>query len=100
MKAAHNLNVKRLERVAGRLNEVDARMDAVVHNVHAVDLVLRVEVGIEALLDVLDDWAPGCIVVDKVAKTRRVNDGKAQTDAVFLNVRANGLNGDGLGDDV
>jgi hypothetical protein len=34
--------------------------------VAAVDLVLGLEVGVVALLDVLDNWAPGVIIVDKV----------------------------------
>lgn len=41
-----------------RLDEVDACMNAVVHNVHPVDLVLSFQVGIESLLDVLDNWSP------------------------------------------
>lgn len=100
VKPAHNFDVKRLERVAGWLDEVDACVDAVVNNVHAVDLVLCVEISIEALLDVLNNWTPRCIIVDKVTKARSVNDGKAQTDAILLNVRADGLDGDGLGNDV
>jgi hypothetical protein len=58
VKAAHDLNVKRLQGVAGRLDEVNASMDAVVNNVHTVDLVLSFQVGIEALLDVLDNRSP------------------------------------------
>lgn len=58
MKTAHNLNVKRLERVAGGLDEIDASMDTVIHNVHAVDLVLCIEIGVKTLLNVLYDWAP------------------------------------------
>ena len=100
VKPAHNLDVKRLEGVTGWLNEVDACVDAVVNNVHAVDLVLCIEISIEALLDVLDNRTPGCIIVDKVTKAWSVNDSKAQTDAILLNVRANRLDGDGLGDDV
>lgn len=100
MKPAHNLDVKWLEGVASWLEEVDASVDAVVNNVHAVDLVLGIEVGIEALLDVIDDWSPGLVVVDKVSKARGINNSQAKTDAVLLNIRAQGLDGNSLGDDV
>ena len=42
MKPTHNLDVERLEGVTGWLNEIDACVDTVVDNVHAVDLVLCV----------------------------------------------------------
>lgn len=58
MKSAHNLDIKWLEGVASWLEEVDASVDAVVNDVHAVDLVLGIEVGVEALLDVIYDWSP------------------------------------------
>ena len=73
VKTAHDLDIQWLQRVAGWLNEVDAGMNAVVHNVHAVDLVLGIEVRIEARLDVLDNWTPRSIIVDKVAEARSVN---------------------------
>jgi hypothetical protein len=98
--AAHDLDVQRLQGVTGRLNEVNAGVDAVVDNVAAVDLVLGLEVGIETLLDVLDNWAPGVIVVDEVTESGGVNNAQAETDAVLLDVGAGGLDGDGLGDDV
>jgi hypothetical protein len=58
MKATHHLNIQRLKCVAGGLNEVDAGVDAVVDDVHAVDLVLGIEVGVETLLNVLDNGPP------------------------------------------
>lgn len=85
---AHDLNIERLQRVTSGLNEVNACVNTVVDNVHAVDLVLGVEVGIETLLDVLHDWAPGFVVVHKVSKARCVNNGESQTHAIFLNVGA------------
>jgi len=100
VQAAHDLDIKRLERVTSRLNEVDTGVDAVVDNVHAVDLVLGVQVSIEALLDVLNDWAPGVVVVDKVTKARGVNDSQAQANAVLLDIGADGLDVDGLGCEV
>lgn len=95
MKSAHHFHVKRLQRVAGWLDEVNTSVNAVVDNVHAVDLVLSVEVGIEALLNVFHNWAPRFRVVYKVTEARCVDDGESQTDTVLLNVGADGLNGDG-----
>jgi hypothetical protein len=96
----HDLNVERLERVTGGLNEVHAGMDAVVDNVHAVDLVLGIEISIEALLDVLDDGAPGLVVVDKVTKSRSIDDVQSQTNTVLLNVGTDGLDGNSGGCEV
>jgi hypothetical protein len=73
VKLLHHLNVDGLQGVASRLDEVNNGVDAVVDNVHAVDLVLSVQVGIEPLLNVLDNWIPRLIVVDEVAKARCVN---------------------------
>lgn len=100
MKSAHNLDVKWLEGVASWLEEVDASMDTVVDDVHAVDLVFGVEVGIEALLDVIDNWSPRLVVVDEVAKSRGINNSQAKTDAVLLNIGAERLDGNSLWNDV
>ena len=100
MQALHDLDVQGLQGVAGGLDEEDAGMDAVVNDVHAVDLVLGIEVGVEALLDVVDDGAPRLVVVDEVAEARGINNGQAETHAGLLNVGADGLDGDGLRDDV
>jgi hypothetical protein len=74
--------------VTGWLDEIDACVDAVVYNVHAVDLILGIEVCVEALLNVLHNGAPRSIVVDKVAEPRGINDSQAQTHAVLFNVSA------------
>jgi hypothetical protein len=86
--------------VTGGLNEVHAGMDAVVDNVHAVDLVLGIEISIEALLDVLDDRAPGLVVVDKVTKSRSIDNVQSQTNTVLLNVCTDGLDGNSGGCEV
>lgn len=86
--------------MASWLDEVNARMHAVVHNVHAVNLVFGVKVGVVSLLDVLDDWAPRVIVVHKVAKPGGVHDSQAQAHSVFFDIGTDGLDRDGLGDDV
>ena len=67
MEAAHDLNVKRLQSMASGLNEVDTGMDSVINNVHAIDLVLGLEIGIKSLFDVLHNWSPGVVVVDEVS---------------------------------
>lgn len=100
MQTLHDLNIKGLQRVAGGLDEEHASMDAVIHNVHAVDPVLSIQVGIEALLDVVDNGPPRLVVVDKVTKAGSVDNSQAKADTGLLNVGADGLNGDSLGDDV
>ena len=52
-----------------RLDEVDAGMHTVVDDIHPVDLVFGIQVCIKASLDVVDDWFPGVVIVDKVSKT-------------------------------
>ena len=69
VKLLHHLNVDGLQGVAGGLDEVDNGMDTVVDDVHAVDLVLSIQVCVEPLLNVLDNGIPRLIVVDEVAKT-------------------------------
>ena len=86
--------------MASRLDEEDASMDAVVNNVHAVNLVLGIEVSIEALLNVLDNGPPRLVVVNKVAKARGVNHGKSETDAGLLDIGADRLDSYSLGNDV
>jgi hypothetical protein len=86
--------------VASWLDEVNACMYAVVHNVDTVDLVLGVEIGIKALFNVLNYRAPRYVIVDKVSESRSVDDGQTETHAVFFDIGADGLYGDGLGADV
>lgn len=100
MQPAHNLNVEGLQGVTGGLNEVNARVDTVVDDVGTVDLVLGLQVSIVSLLNVLDNRTPRVIVVHKVTKSRRVDDGQTETDTVLFDIGTDGLDGDGLGDDV
>jgi hypothetical protein len=86
--------------VASWLDEVHACMYAVVHNIDAVDLVLGVEIGIKALFNILNYRTPGYVIVDKVSKTRSVNNSQSKTNAVFFDIGADRLYGDGLGADV
>lgn len=94
----HDLNIERLERVAGRLDEVNNSVDTVVNNIHAVDLVLSIKVGIKSLLNVLNNRIPRFVVVDEVTESGCINDGQSEADAVLLDVGANGLYRDSLGD--
>lgn len=100
VQTTHHLDVERLQRVARGLDEVDTGMHTVVNNVHPVDPVLRLEISIEALLNVLDNRAPGVIVVDEVTEARSVHHGQAETDTILFDVGADGLNRHGLGNDV
>lgn len=74
--------------MASGLNKENASMNTVINNVHAVDLVFGIQVRIKALLDVVRNWSPRLIVVDKVTEARRVNDGQSEADTRLLNVCA------------
>ena len=100
VKSTHNLNIQRLERVSGRLNEVDTGMHTVVNNVHAVDLVLSIKVCIKSLLDVLDDWPPRVVVVHEVTKARGIYNGQSKANSILLNIGGDGLYADSLGCEV
>lgn len=100
MKASHDLNVEGLQRVAGGLDEENASVDAVVNNVHAVDLVLGIEVCVISSLNIVDNGAPRLVIVDKVTKSGSVDDSQAETDTSLLNIGADGLNLNSLGNDV
>jgi hypothetical protein len=100
MQSLHHFNVQRLQGVSCGLDEEHAGMNTVVNNVHAVDLVLCIQVSVKALLNVVNDWPPRFVVVDEVAKARRIDYSEAKSYAGFLNVRADGLDGDSLRDDV
>lgn len=100
MKSAHDLDIQRLQGMPSRLNKVYACMDTIVDDIHAVHLVLCIEIGIEALFNVLDNRAPRIIVVDKIAETWSVDNRQAKANPILLNVRTDGLNRDGLWNDI
>lgn len=77
MKSAHDFDVQRLESVAGGLDKVNACMYTVIHNVNPVHFVLRIQISVEACFDILNDGPPRIVVVDEIAKTRCVYDGKS-----------------------
>lgn len=68
------------------LDEVDTGVDSVINNVHSVDLVLRVKVGVEPLLNVLNDRPPRIIIVHKVTKAWCIHYCQTQADTVLLNI--------------
>ena len=86
MKPSHNLDIQGLQGMSGRLNEVDTGVDSVINNVHSVNLVLGFQIGVETLLNVINDWAPGFIIVDKVSESRGIDNSKAKTNAILLNI--------------
>lgn len=86
--------------MAGGLDEENASVDAVVNNVHAVDLVLGIEVCVISSLNIVDNGAPRLVIVDKVTKSGSVDDSQAETDTSLLNIGADGLNLNSLGNDV
>lgn len=100
VKTSHDLNIQGLQRVASGLNEENASVNAVVDNVHAVDLVLGIQVGIISALDVVHNGAPRLVIVDKVTKSGSVDNSQAETDASLFDIGTDGLDLDGLGNDV
>lgn len=88
MKSAHHLNIQGLQGVASGLDEEDASVDAVVNDIDTVNLVLSIEIGVKALLNVVDNGAPGLIVVDEVTETWGVDHGEAEAHTSLLNISA------------
>lgn len=100
MQSAHNLDVERLQGVASGLNEVDAGMDAIINDVHPVDLVFCLKVCIEPLLNVFNDRSPRIIVVYEVTETWGVHNGQPKAYAAFFNVCTDRLDRNSFWDDV
>ena len=74
--------------MTSRLNEVDASMHTVIHDVHPVNLVFSIEEIVESSINVLGDGSPRVVVVDEVAKAWRINHCKTQANAIFLDICA------------
>ena len=77
MESAHDFDVQRLQRMASWLNEVHTSVDSVIHNVHAIDLVLRIQVCIKALLNVIHNWSPRFVIINEITKTRCINNSQS-----------------------
>lgn len=83
-----------------RLDEVDAGMHAVVDNVHTVDLVLGIEVCVEALFDVLHDRPPRVFVVDEIPEPGSIDYSEPQTHSILFDICADSLYVNGLGSKI
>lgn len=86
-------NVDGLERMARRLDEEEAAVDAGVLDVAlTLGSELLAEVGRVLVLDVLDNGIPAAVVVDHVAVAGGVDNVEAKADAILLDDVGNGLN--------
>lgn len=63
-------------------------MDTIVNNVHTVDLILCIQVGIKTLLDVVNNWSPRLIIVDKITEAWGIYNSQAKSNTVLLDVCA------------
>lgn len=86
--------------MTGRVNEVNTSMDTVVDDVTTIDLVFGLEVSVEARFDVIDNRTPRLVIVDKVTKTRRVDDRQLEANAILFNIGADGFNTGRLGKNI
>ena len=84
----HDFDVQRLQGVTSWLDEVDTCVNAIVDNVHAVNLVLGLKVCIKSLLNIFHNWPPRIIIVDKVSKTRCVHHSQSKPHSIFDDVGA------------
>jgi hypothetical protein len=100
MQSAHHLDIKGFQRVAGGLDEVDTCMYTVIYDVHPVHLVLGLEVRIETLLDVLDNWAPGVVVINEISKAGGVYHRQSETNTILLDISTDRLDRYCRGNDV
>jgi len=73
----HDLDIKGLQGVAGRTDEVQTGVDTEVDLVLATGLLLLEHVGFVLVVQEFDDWHPGVAVVDVVAETGGIDDGQA-----------------------
>lgn len=87
-----NDDIDGLERVAGRLDEEQTAVDAGVLNITlTLSGKLLSQVSRVLVLDVLDDGIPAAVVVDQITVARGVNNVKAETDTILLDVVGNGV---------
>lgn len=86
METAHDFNVQGLERVAGRLNKVNAGVNPVVDNIHPVDFIFSLQVGIKPLFNVFHNGSPRIVVVDKIAKPGGIHNRQAQANPIFFDI--------------
>lgn len=85
-------NIDGLEGVTGGLDEEQAAVDAGVLDVTlSLGRELLSQVRGVLILDVLDDWVPATVVVDKVTIPGGVDDVQPQADAILLDDVGGGL---------
>ena len=75
--ALHDLNVQRLQRVAGGADKVQASVHTQVDLVRAAGLLLLQHVALVLVVQELDDGLPRVAVVDVVAEAGGVNNCQA-----------------------
>ena len=100
MKTTHDLNIEGLQRMARWLNKVNTSVYTIVHDVHPIDLVLGVQVGVKTLFNVFNNRAPRVVVINKVSEARSIHHRQPKTDSIFFNVCTDGLDRDSFWDDV
>ena len=88
MQPAHDLDVQWLERMTSGLDEIDAGMNTVINDVHAIDFILCIEIVVEPRLDVFYYWPPRIVVVDKITKARSIYHCKTEANTVLFDVGA------------
>lgn len=76
----HDLDVKRLEGMAGRANEVETSVDSEVDLVLAAGLLLLQHVRLVLVIEELDDGHPRITVVDIVTESRGVDNGETDCE--------------------
>ena len=74
--ALHDLNVKRLQGMPGRSNEIEAGMNAEINLLSATGLLFLQHVGLVLIVQKLDDRLPGVTVVDVITETRSIDYGQ------------------------
>lgn len=94
--ALHNLNVQRLESMAGRTNEVQASVDSQINLLRTLWLLLLEHVTLVLIIEELNNWLPAVTVVDVVSKTRRVDNRQADLEELLLQLGLGDFNLNGL----
>ena len=82
------------------LNKVNTSVYTIIHDVHPIDLVLGVQIGVKTLFNVFNNRAPRVVVINKVPEARSIHHRQPKTDSIFFNVCADGLDRDSFWDDV
>lgn len=73
----HNLDVEWLQSVPCWSNKIQTSMDPKINLVNTTRLLLLQHVGLVLVIKELNDWHPRVAIVDIIAKSGRVDDGKA-----------------------